>query len=138
MKTALDSSVILDVLTDDPQWGQPSEEALKRALGSGPLVIGECVLAEITPALTKDDLSSFLADWNILFVPSSRESAILAGEMYRSYLRRSRESKRVLPDFLIGAHAASHASRLLARDRGYYRDYFNTLTLIEPTIKQGA
>lgn len=138
MKTALDSSVILDVLADDPQWGQASEEALKRALGSGPLVIGECVLAEITPALAKDDLSSFLADWNILFVPSSRESSILAGEMYRAYLRRNPEWKRVLPDFLIGAHAACHASRLLARDRGYYRDYFTSLTVIEPTIKKGA
>jgi predicted nucleic acid-binding protein len=134
MKTALDSSVILDVLADDPQWGRASEEALKQALGSGPLVIGECVLAEITPALTKDDLSSFLADWNIQFVPSSRESSILAGEMYRAYLRRKSGSKRVLPDFLIGAHAACHAGRLLARDRGYYRDYFTSLTVIEPTI----
>jgi predicted nucleic acid-binding protein len=132
MKTALDSSVILDVLTDDPQWGQASEAALKQALANGPLVIGECVLAEITPALSHDDLRAFLADWNILFIPSSRESSILAGEMYRSYLRRNRESKRVLPDFLIGAHAACHASRLLARDRGYYRDYFKNTVLIEP------
>ncbi len=56
----------------------------------------------------------------------------MAGEMYRSYLRRNRESKRVLPDVLIGAHAACHASRLLARDRGYYRDYFKNIALIEP------
>jgi len=138
MKTALDSSVILDVLTDDPQWDQASEEALKRALGSGPLVIGEYVLAEITPALTKEDLSSFLADWNILFVPSSRESSILAGEVLRAYLRGNREMKRVLPDFLTGAHAACHASRLLARDRGCYRDYFTNLTIIEPTMKKNA
>jgi predicted nucleic acid-binding protein len=132
------SSLGRSLETGAPQWGQASEEALKRALGSGPLVIGECVLAEITPTLTKDDLSSFLADWNILFVPSSRESSILAGEMYRVYLRRNRESKRVLPDFLIGAHAACHASRLLARDRGYYRDYYTSLTVIEPTIKKSA
>jgi predicted nucleic acid-binding protein len=111
---------------------------LKRALGSGPLVIGECVLAEITPALTKEDLSSFLADWNILFVLSSRESSILAGEMYRDYLRRNRESKRILPDFLIGVRAACHASRLLARDRGYYRDYLTNPTIIEPTMKKNA
>jgi predicted nucleic acid-binding protein len=138
MKTALDSSVILDVLADDLQWGQASELALKKALSNGPLVIGECVLAEITPALTKDDLSSFLADWNILFVPSSRESSILAGEMYRAYLRRNHGSQRVLPDFLIGAHAACHASRLLARDRGYYRDYFTSLNVIDPTINKGT
>jgi predicted nucleic acid-binding protein len=134
MKTALDTSVILDVLVDDPQWGRASEEALKRALANGPLVIGERVLAEVTPALTKDDLRSFLAGWNIMFIPSSSESSILAGEMYRTYLRRNRESKRVLTDFLIGAHAACFTGRLLARDRGYYRDYFTNLTIIEPGI----
>jgi predicted nucleic acid-binding protein len=62
----------------------------------------------------------------------------LAGENFRAYLRRNRESKRVLPDFLIGAHADCHASRLLARDRGYYRDYLTNLTVIEPTIKKNA
>jgi predicted nucleic acid-binding protein len=138
MKTALDSSVILDVLADDPQWGQASELVLKTALGRGPLVIGECVLAEITPALTKDELGAFLDDWNILYVPSSRDSSILAGEMYRAYLRRNRGAKRVLPDFLIGAHAACHAGRLLARDRGFYRDYFTDLTVIEPEKAGGG
>ena len=54
MKTALDSSVILNLLTDDAQWGQASEESLKRTLGSGPLVIGECVLAVIEPTMKKN------------------------------------------------------------------------------------
>lgn len=138
MKTALDSSVILDVLADDPQWGQASELALKKALSSGPLVIGECVLAEITPALGGDELGAFLSDWSIVFVPSSRDSSILAGQMYRAYLRRNRGAKRVLSDFLIGAHAAFHTGRLLARDRGYYRDYFTDLTIIEPEKFENA
>jgi len=134
VKTALDSSVILDVLVDDQEWGRASELALKKALSSGPLVIGECVLAEITPALQKSELRAFLSDWKIVFVPSSLASSLLAGEMYRSYLRRNVAAKRVLPDFLIGAHAVYHAGRLLARDRGYYRDYFTDLKIIDPEL----
>ena len=132
MKTALDTSVILDVLTADPEWADASESALKLALVQGPLVIGECVLAEITPALEPAELDQFLKDWKILFLPSTHESARAAGDMYRRYLPRTSKKTRVLPDFLIGAHAQFHAGRLLARDRGYYRDYFTNLTLIEP------
>jgi predicted nucleic acid-binding protein len=132
MKTALDTSVILDVLTADAEWAEASEASLKKAFALGPLVIGECVLAELTPALVPGDLDQFLADWKILFLPSTRESARMAGEMYRGYLLRSPKKGRVLPDFLIGSHALHHTGRLLARDRGYYRDYFSGLTLIEP------
>ena len=132
MKTALDSSVILDVLTDDPDWAGASESALQQASAAGTLIVCECVIAEITPALPSGMLASFLTDWGIRYLPSTQESSEKAGEMFRRYLERRTEAKRVLPDFLIGAHAQLHAGRLLARDRGYYRDYFSELTLIEP------
>jgi len=135
MRTALDSSVILDVLTNDKTWADASQKSLKQAMSEGSLVIGECVMAEITPALESSDLAVFLLDWGIQFVPTNRAAAILAGEMYRTYLNRKGNAKRVLPDFLIGAHALHHSDRLLARDRGYYRDYFSDLVLVEPTSK---
>ena len=135
MRTALDSSVILDVLTNDKTWVDASQKSLKQAMSEGSLVIGECVMAEITPALDSSDLAVFLLDWGIQFIPTSQSAAILAGEMYSTYLRRKGESKRVLPDFLIGSHAVHHSDRLLARDRGYYRDYFTDLVLLEPTSK---
>jgi hypothetical protein len=41
-------------------------------------------------------------------------------------------AKRVVPDFLVGAHVMVTADRLLARDRGYLCDYFSELELMNP------
>ena len=81
MKTALDSSVILDVVTNDPQWADASERAIKEAYSLGQLVVCECVIAEITPAFALGDLETFLLDWKIRHIPSTLESAAAAGEM---------------------------------------------------------
>jgi hypothetical protein len=133
VRTAVDSSVLLDVIVDDPRFGDRSEAALRGAAGAGALVVCECVLAEIRPAFGRGDIEEFLSDWNVQLIPSTKESSVLAGEMFATYLgRRRARAVRVLPDFLIGAHALLAADRLLARDRGYYRGYFKTLRLIEP------
>ena len=137
MRTAVDSSVLLDVLIADPRFADSSEEVLRHASSEGALVICESVVAEITPAIGASVVREFLADWNLTFVPSTVESATLAGEIFQGYLRRiPRSGTRVLPDFLIGAHAMCLADRLLARDRGYYRDYFKRLRVIEPQARR--
>jgi hypothetical protein len=137
MRTAVDSSVLLDVILGDPRFADRSEVALRDATSSGALIVGECVVAEIRPAfetLESSAIGEFMEDFGLEFVPSTLESSLLAGRMFARYLRRRgrRSALRVLPDFLIGAHAALAADRLLARDRGYYRDYFRELTVIEP------
>jgi len=133
MRTAVDSSVVLDVLLDDPRHAASSEASLREAAQTGALVVCECVLAEIRPAFQVGEIEAFLSDWDLGFVPSTRESSLLAGKMFRSYLDRRRAARnRVVADFLIGAHAQLLADRLVARDRGYYRDYFKSLELVEP------
>jgi predicted nucleic acid-binding protein len=136
MRTAIDSSVILDVLMADPTHGDASEAALRKASAQGALIVSDCVLVEIAPAFPGGprDVESFLGDWNLEFHPATLASSLLAGKMFRAYLarRKKNQTSRVVPDFLIGAHAATLADRLLARDRGFYRDYFTGLVLVEP------
>jgi len=120
------------VITGDRAWAPASGLALRQAMQEGCLVLCECVVAEIMPAFGREDWSDFVEDWKLQFVPSSQQSAAAAGRMFERYLSRGGTARRVVADFLIGAHALYHADRLLARDRGYYRDYFQDLGLIQP------
>ena len=134
MITAVDTSVILDVLTGSGSFTKSSEVALKTADRDGKLIICDCVLVEIYPALNNEVLfEEFLSDWKLEYIPSSKESALLAGKYFALYLSRGGPKKKNIPDFLIGAHAFSHADRLLARDRGYLREYFDELQVWDPT-----
>jgi predicted nucleic acid-binding protein len=135
MITAVDSSVILDVLSGDKENAETSLNALRKASLEGKLVVCESVVAEVRPAfLDGAEFEGFLAEWGLEFVPSTLSSAILAGEMLQLLLQRKRERKgRILADFLIGAHASTNAERLLARDRGYFRDYFSDLDVWDPS-----
>ncbi len=131
MTTAVDTSVLLDILVDDKQYAATSEATLARARAEGRLIVCESVVAELRPALQSDDeVSQFFDDLGIEFLPSSLESAILAGNTYTEYLKNRGSVRRVLPDFLIAAHARCFADRLLARDRGYYRNYFKDLIIL--------
>ena len=135
MRTALDSSVILDVLTDDERYGALSEQAIRRASEEGALLVGEQVLAEIVPVLPPDrteSVSRWLQDWNIETVPADREVAVLAGSRYGDALHAAKADTPVLTDFLIGAHAYCRADRLLARPAHRWKQIINELEVIEP------
>ena len=107
---------------------------MRQASAEGKLIIGECVLAEISPVFANEKtVLEFLSDWRIEFVPASQRSAILAGQNFAHYLARGGKGGRIVADFLIAAHAQIHADRLVARDRGFLRDYFTKLRVLDPS-----
>ena len=64
MKTAIDASVLLDVLAADKRFGDASREALRRAHDSGALIAGDVVWAEVRAHFENDD--SFQSAMNVL------------------------------------------------------------------------
>ncbi len=134
MIAALDTSVILDVLVGNNAFCDSSMQAIRKARSEGKLIVCECVIAEVFPALkNEEEVTAFMLDWQIHLVPLTLESTMLAGRHFSSYLKRGGTQKSVLADFLIGAHAKFHADLLIARDRGYLRDYFTDLDLVDPS-----
>lgn len=135
MTTAVDSSVLLDVMTADPQFGQRSREALRVAYDSGALVACEVVWSEVRAHFsTEESFRKALAGLGVRFEPTSQEAAELAGQQWRQWRRRQRSPRsRLIADFLVGAHAQVHSDALLTRDRGFYRDCFSRLKIVDPT-----
>jgi predicted nucleic acid-binding protein len=131
--TAADSNVLLDLLTGSPKHGPQSATALRQAASEGALIASPAVWAEVVGAY--DDVRSVTARLDRLgieLVSDDREVAIAAGRVYRAYRIAGGTRRRILPDFLIGAHAMIHADRLLTRDRGFYRAHFSRLVIMEP------
>jgi predicted nucleic acid-binding protein len=112
----IDSSVLLDVFTEDPRWLAWSEAQLTRAAQSGAIVLNAVVLAEIAPRFSRiEALRSALPSMAVVEeIPAA--AAFLAGHAHANYRRAGGTREAILPDFLIGAHAAVTARPLLTRD----------------------
>jgi predicted nucleic acid-binding protein len=131
--TAVDANVLLDVFEPDATYGPGSSRALRGCLLEGSLIACDVVWAEVAAwAPSADALATAMSRIGVRFDPLEASAAELAGAMWRAYRRRRGPRDRIIPDFLIGAHAATRGDRLLTRDRGFYRTYFNGLTILDP------
>jgi hypothetical protein len=131
--TLVDTNVLLDLVTDDPNWADWSVAALEAASLSGPLLINDVVYAELSVRYGRiEDLDAFLEKAGLEIAPVPRTALFLAGKAFTRYRKAGGSRRGVLPDFFIGAHAAVSELPLLTRDVGRYKTYFPSLTLITP------
>lgn len=130
--TLVDTNVLLDV-SGVSRWREWSEQALAAAGNQGDLVVNQVVYAELAAGyLQREELEAALPTGLYRREELPWDAAYAAGLAYLQYRRRGGIRSAPLPDFFIGAHAATRGYRLLTRDRGYYATYFPTLTIISP------
>ena len=134
MITAVDTSVLLDFLNHDPEFGTASRDTLRSCATEGPLLACDVVWAKIAgcfPSISA--CRNTLQELEIEFSPLQPEAAFEAGIAWKAYRAQGGARTRVAADFLIGAHAFCQADRLLTRDRGFYRSYFRHLSILDPS-----
>lgn len=132
-RVLVDSNVLLDVLTEDPDWFGWSASQLQNCAEQGRPCINAIVYAEVSVGFERiEELDEVLApaDFERLILPW--EAAFLAGKAFLRYRHAKGVRRSPLPDFFIGAHAAIERLPLLTRDAQRYRTYFPSLDLICP------
>ena len=139
MTTAVDTNVIVALWDKNKLLSSAAESALERALAFGGLVLSAPVVAELmaAPGRSEAFINAFLldtgihVDWDL-----GKEIWRTAGRAFQKYASRRRSSsvdgpRRILADFLIGAHAIEADYPLLTLDTRLYRAAFPRLRLIE-------
>lgn len=132
-RVLVDANVLLDVLTDDPQWYGWSAAQLDACAAQSELCINPIVYAEVSVGFERiEDLDDALPPEAFSRLELPWEAGFLAGKCFLQYRRAKGSRNSPLPDFYIGAHATIQGMSLLTRDARRYRTYYPRLDLIAP------
>lgn len=137
MTIALDTNILVSLINR----ADPLNEAVGRVLDSlseERLVVCGAVYAELLAfrRRTESFVDVFLSETRIDIDWTVGESIWrVAGHTFSKYADRRRKAKtghprRILTDFLIGAHAIENSYPLFTLDEGHYRTAFPKLKLI--------
>lgn len=138
MKTAIDTNVLVALWNEDDTLNTRARIALDESHARGRLVVSAPVFAELLALPVRDEafLDEFFRETGISIDWELSESVWrIAGRAFQGYAARRRKHRdagprRILADFLIGAHAAHNGYRLLTLDDGLYRAAFPRLTFV--------
>ena len=133
--TALDSNVLIALWDRDPSISQSASLACQKIQRSGPIGICGPAFAELMgqPGRTSTQIQRLLEsaeieiDWEF-----TEPDWLAAGHAYQGYVARRKSSggglpRRMLTDFLVGAHASVRGHSLLTLDRSTFRAAFPKL-----------
>jgi predicted nucleic acid-binding protein len=138
VNTAVDTNVIVALWDPDAALSSAVQFALDTASEAGGIIVSAPVFAELLAARFRDEqfMNRFIADTGLILEWEMSEQVWrTAGRAYQLLAARRRrqretEPRRILADFLIGAHAAENGYRLLTLDARFYRLAFPKLNII--------
>lgn len=142
MSTAVDTNVFVALFSGDERASKVAQAALEDAYAAGPLVACPAVYAELVAGGREPvKVERFFEDKGIeVSWDLDAEVWKTAGYRYGAYARERRRQRgddgprRILADFLIGAHALLYAesSSLLTTDTKIFSTYFPDLRVFSP------
>jgi hypothetical protein len=132
-RVLVDANVLLDVLTDDPEWFAWSAAQLDACAAQAELCINPIIYSEVSVGFERiEELDEALSPDAFIRLALPWDAGFLAGKAFLQYRRARGGRTSPLPDFYIGAHAAIEGMALLTRDARRYRTYYPKLELICP------
>jgi predicted nucleic acid-binding protein len=129
----VDSCVLLDLFTNDPDWADWSENILGQYGQTNTLFINSIIYTEVSIGFNRIEEFEFALEQSgirVLEIP--REALFLAGKVFLNYRNSKGTKHSTLPDFYIGAHALVSSFDLITRDISIFRTHFPDLKLISP------
>lgn len=144
MRAAIDTNVFVSLFAGDEETSPWAQQALEEIALHAALVISPAVYAELVAGREAGGIETFLSDKSIeVSWELGKDVWCTAGSRYGAYARsRKRQGdgrnavpgpRRILADFLIGAHALYLGDKtLLTTDTKIFTNYFPELRVIAP------
>lgn len=139
MSAAVDTNVLVDLLAGQEQAARQARDVLDDAISRGALLVCPAVYAELLafPGREPRDVEDFLLTsgiavaWEITPAIWRRAGITFAAYSARRSASGGGPPRRLLVDFLVGAHALD-VGALITRDLGFYETNFPDLRVISP------
>jgi len=132
----VDSCILLDLFTDDPNWADWSENILDKYSQTNTLYINSIVYTEVSIGFNKiEEVETAISQLGIKVLEIPREALFLTGKVFLKYRKNKGTKNLPLPDFFIGAHAIVSKFDLITRDSIKYKTYFPQLKIIHPDCR---
>ena len=129
----VDTSVILDVLSDDSQWRAWSKSQLISASRHGGLAVNDVVYAELS--IGYDDpaeLEAMLVEWQLQLRQIPTMALFQAGKAFKRYRLSKGTKTGVLPRLLRWRACGGRRLASAHAGRGAHQNLFPAVALIAP------